>query len=108
MGYTKSSVKRAQDNTGDEILTYLKNSGEHIQAVTNIPVQDINDMEEIGTITYVGIEDANAEWTIKKIDETSTMSIRYATIINNPIHTTYSSAWNSRASLVYEHYSSLF
>jgi hypothetical protein len=108
MSYTKSSVKRAVDPSGDSILTYTAGTGEHIQAVANIVIHDVNDVEEVGDITYVGIENANAEWTIKKIDESSGISIRYATITNNGGYSAYSSAWSARASLTYELYSNLF
>lgn len=108
MGYNESSVKRATDASGDEILTYQNESGAHIQAVAHIPIQDVNDLEEVGDITYVGIEDANAVWILKKIDESSGIAIRYATVSNNPTKITYSEAWTARASLTYELYSELF
>lgn len=108
MGYNQSSVKRAVDSAGDDILTYQLGTGEHIQAVANIPILDVNDLEEVGAVTYVGIENANAEWIIKKIDETSGISIRYATIANNGGYSTYTDAWTARASLTYALYSSLF
>jgi hypothetical protein len=108
MGYTESSVKRAVDPSGDDILTFQKDTGEHIQAVAHVPVQDVNDLEEVGAITYIGIEDANAEWIIKKLDETSGISIRYATVSNNGGYSTYSDAWAARASLSYDLYSALF
>jgi hypothetical protein len=108
MSITKSSVKRAVDAAGDDILTYTVGSGEHVQAVAEIVIQDVNDIDEVGVITYIGIEDANAEWAIKRLDETSGIQIRYATVLNNGGHTTYSSAWAARASLAYGLYSSLF
>lgn len=108
MGYTKSSVKRAVDTSGDDISTYLDQSGAHIQAVANVPVYDVNDVDEDGSVTYIGIENAHAEWTIKKLDETSGMSIRYATETNNTSYTDYTSAWASRVSLIYGLYSELF
>lgn len=108
MSYTKSSVKRAVDPSGDNILTYSLDTGEHVQAVANIPIQDVNDLAESGDITYVGIENANAEWIVKKIDETSGLSVRYATVANNGGYSTYSGAWAARASLNYGLYSELF
>jgi hypothetical protein len=108
MSYNQSSVKRAVDPDGNDIMTYTNGAGAHIQAVAPVPVQDVNDLEEVGAITYVGIENANAEWTIKKLDETSGLSIRYATVDNNGGYTTYSSAWTARASLSYGLYSTLF
>ena len=108
MGYNQSSVTRAVDDTGDEILTYQDGAGAHIQAVANIPIQDVNDIDEVGAITYIGIEDANATWIIKKLDETSGISIRYATIGNNPTQSTYTDAWTNRATLTYGRYSELF
>lgn len=108
MSYNQSSVKRAVDPSGDNIMTYTNGAGAHIQAVAPVPVQDVNDLEEVGVITYVGIENAHAEWIIKKLDETSGLSIRYATVDNNGGYTTYSSAWTARASLSYGLYSTLF
>lgn len=108
MVYNKSSVKRAVDASGDNILTFTDGAGAHIQAVTDIRLQDVNDIAEVGDITYVGIEDADGEWLLKQIDESSGLSIRYATESNNPSYTTYSGAWAARATLTYEHYSDLF
>lgn len=108
MSYNQSSVTRAVDSSGDSILTYINGAGAHIQAVAPVPVQDVNDVDENGDITYVGIENANADWIIKKIDESAGLSVRYATEDNNGGYSTYSSAWSARASLTYGLYSSLF
>ena len=67
-----------------------------------------NDIEEVGTITYIGKEDPAGEWFIQKVDQTSGTSIRYATVKNNPTYTTYSDGWTNRATLTYNTYSGSF
>ena len=108
MSYNQSTVKRAIDATGSDIRTFADGAGAHIQAVAPIPIHDVNDLAEVGDLTYIGIENANAEWIIKRLDESSNLSIRYATIANNGGYSTYSSAWAARASLSYGLYSELF
>jgi hypothetical protein len=108
MSYNQTSVKRAVDASGNDIMTYINGAGAHIQAVAPINIHDVNDLAEVGDITYIGIENANAEWILKRIDESSGFAIRYATIANNGGYSTYSSAWTARASLNYGLYSELF
>lgn len=67
-----------------------------------------NDVEKIGEITYVGMEDNKPTWFVQKIDKTSGLSIRYATIINNPTIDNYSDAWSSHTDLIYGTYSEAF
>ena len=107
MTLTESYVLRSQDTTGDKIKTIVDDS-EHLQVTAIVNISDINDIEDIGLITYVGIETATGTWTIKKIDETNGISIRYATIINNTAVTNYVDAWANRASLTYDTYASAF
>ena len=68
-----------------------------------------NDVEEASSsLTYVGKEDADGQWALVKIDESSDTSIQYATVSNNPTKTTYTTAWADRASLTYQNYSEAF
>jgi len=53
------------------------------------------------TITYVGKVHPNGDWMLQKIDTTSGIQIRYASVKNNTAYTTYASAWAARASLEY-------
>lgn len=67
---------------------------------------ETNDVEEVGAVTYIGKEKSAAGWMIQKIDSTSGVVMRYASVINNPTVTTYADAWTNRAStLVYDIYS---
>jgi hypothetical protein len=67
-----------------------------------------NDIEEVGTLTYIGKEDSQAEWYIQKIDSASGTTIRYASIKNNVSITNYSDAWSNRNLLTYGTYSQAF
>jgi len=64
-----------------------------------------NDVEEVGAVTYIGMEDKLSTWSVMKIDTTSGASLRIASIKNNVSVTTYSSAWTNRATLTYGTYS---
>ena len=68
-----------------------------------------NDVDQASdTLTYVGQEDPEGIWAIKKIDTTSGTEIRYATNINNDSYTSYTSAWTDHTSLVYGTFSQAF
>ena len=69
---------------------------------------NVNDLEEVGSIQYLGKEDSSGDWYIQKIDSTSGKSIRYATINNNTSITSYSDAWTNRATLTYDTYGTAF
>jgi len=60
------------------------------------------------TITYIGEETVDGEWLVNKLDTTSGLAKGYATIKNNPTYSTYSSAWNNKATLVYNNYADAF
>jgi len=68
-----------------------------------------NDIEEASaTVTYIGMEDKNGNWTVKKIDTTAGAIFSYATVKNNSGYVTYDTAWTVRASLTYENYGDAF
>jgi hypothetical protein len=48
------------------------------------------------TVTYIGTEDRDGVYLIKKIDTSSGTSFTYATIVNNGSVTTYADAWAAR------------
>jgi len=65
----------------------------------------INDIDEASeTLTYVGIENISGNWIIFKIDESSGISIRWASQNNNSSITSYSTAWQNRTTLNYATY----
>ena len=108
MALTPSSVKRSTDATGDDILTFRTAGGKEVQAVG--PVDDAGgqivgfvacDLAEAGAVTYVGKQSAGGAWLVRRIDATSGLELRYATIANNPAVTTYAAAWAGRAGLTY-------
>jgi hypothetical protein len=81
-----------------------------LQRVTSKSFGDYiaNDIEETGGTTYIGFENLDGGYFIERIVESSGKEIRFATIINNPTKTSYSSAWTDRASLVFNTYSTAF
>lgn len=67
-----------------------------------------NNIAESGTITYIGYEDADGDWFIKRLDTASGTEIRFATVNNNVSTTDYSTAWTNRADLTYNTYGTAF
>lgn len=68
-----------------------------------------NDIEEASsTITYIGMEDKDGAWYIKKIDTTTLNEFKHATVLNNSGYTTYTNAWTNRAILIYSDFSGAF
>lgn len=54
------------------------------------------------TTTYIGQEDVDSNWLVTRIVQSGNVnSFRYATIRNNATKTTYTGAWNARATLSY-------
>lgn len=69
----------------------------------------MNDKTEDGTIVYIGLEDADADWIVQKLDYTSGLSRRFATKLNNPTVTSYADAWAAKdTTLVYGTYGAAF
>jgi len=61
-----------------------------------------NDLDDVSPITYIG-KSNGINWEVQKVTETgSDLSIRYATILNNSLYTTYDDAWTNRLTLTYE------
>ena len=82
------------------------NSDGSINVKTNYETNDI--IEASTTVIYIGMEDKNGNWWIKKVDTSSNNSFSHATELNNSTITTYSSAITARATLTYGRYSSAF
>lgn len=69
----------------------------------------MNDKTADATIVYVGLEDADADWIIQKLDYTSGLERRFATKLNNPTVTSYADAWAAKdTTLVYGTYGVAF
>lgn len=64
----------------------------------------LNVDENTSTTTYVGKTDNYGNWVIQKIIADPNIAVTYASAVNNPTYTTYSSAWASRTSLSYDSY----
>lgn len=61
-----------------------------------------NDLDDAAPITYIG-KSNGTNWEVQKVTESgSDLSIRYATILNNSLYTTYADAWTNRLTLTYE------
>ena len=61
-----------------------------------------NDIDEVATSTYIG-KSNGVSWQVQKVTESGNdLSIRYATILNNPSNTTYADAWTNRLTLTYK------
>jgi hypothetical protein len=77
-----------------------------------LPVNDVwgvNNIDEASaTVTYIGAENSEGDWYIKKIDTTSGTSFTHATEVNNGSYTTYATAWTARTLLTYGAYSTAF
>lgn len=68
-----------------------------------------NDIEEASaTVTYLGFENRDGDWYVKKIDTSSGNSFSHATVTNNSSYLTYDTAWAARGSLVYENFKEAF
>ena len=69
----------------------------------------MNDKEDVDKITYIGMEDSTGDWIIQKLDQTSGISRRFGTKLNNPTVTSYGDAWDARATtLNYDIYGTAF
>ena len=59
-------------------------------------------------ISYRGLEDSTGDWIIEKLDETSGVSRRFATKLNNAAIADYDEAWTGKADLDYDTYGTAF
>lgn len=60
------------------------------------------------TVVYLWKESRKAEWLIQKVDTTSDLIMSYATILNNPLITTYTDATVNYLTLTYGRFSEAF
>lgn len=121
MPLTPGSVTRSDDLTGDEILTLEVPGGALAQGVALVDdsgaqagvgrnplavaeVYASMDVAEAAPLTYVGKLARDGAWLVQRIDETSGMAVRYATVANNALVADYATAWAGRAGLTYGTY----
>lgn len=66
---------------------------------------NFNNYIESGSTTYVGYQDSDGDWMIRKIVfSDNSIASTYATIKNNASYTSYASSWSDRESLSYDTY----
>jgi len=95
------------DVTGDGKLEVNASVTATVDAV--VDKWNVNDIDEASaTVTYIGQEEKEGGWYLKKIDTSSQVVFTHASVTNNPSILTYSSAWTSRASITYQAFSSAF
>ena len=105
-----ASFDRANQTLGVEQVLYNQLSGNLVRGTSfGSGAFALNDLAEVGSITYIGMEDAEGTYVIEQLNNASGLVVRYATILNNPTVTTYADAWAARATtLVYNVYSTAF
>lgn len=101
LGYDGSNLVRLKTNTSGELIANLESDA-------GLQCNDVDDYTTANT-TYVGLEDKDGVWCIKKLDETGNfLVITYATITNNPTLTSFSTAWSARTTATYNVFSTAF
>lgn len=102
-------LNRVFDDATNSLATDLP-TGTTISITQNpSDVYTTNDIDSASsTITYMGMEDKDGAWYIKKIDTSTGTVFLHATITNNSSVTTYSDAWTARATLTYGDYKNAF
>ena len=113
IGDRHNQSRQLKVNEDGSIDINTLNDGQIISSTNPLPVynikQNTNDIEEASsTITYIGTENKNGNWLVKKINTSSGASFSYATINNNSSYLTYDTAWTARAGLTYEKYGDAF
>lgn len=99
--YAGSSFSAFQDESGSDARAML--NGRYELKTATVDAWGVNDHDQVSeTDSYVGEEDTDGSWRIKKVEISSTVtSTRYATVKNNPEVESYADAWTDRASLNY-------
>jgi hypothetical protein len=67
-----------------------------------------NNIKAVGAVTYIGLEDKDGVYCIKKIDATTDVVFTYATILNNAGVATYAAAWAGILTNTYTVFSGAF
>jgi hypothetical protein len=93
MSLVPSSVKRSEDVTGDDILTFTTAGSKLVQVVADLAGYATNDLEEAtATMTYIGKQRADGAWLVVSMDTTTGIQLRYATVTNNAAVLTYAAS----------------
>ena len=99
----------------DDLITELEKKADltETQPVTTLETFNTNNIDDNNTTAstaYIGLEDKEGTWVIKKIDYSvaATPEFTYATITNNAGVATYAAAWAAISTLTYQVYSSAF
>lgn len=81
-----------------------------IQGGKPLDAFETNDVDKVSdTLLYNGIEDKNGTWCVQQVDSSNNdVSLRYATVANNPSYGSYTDAWAARVSLIYDLFSVAF
>lgn len=109
-GVEVSPATSTNQTSGDQKTKVVDSGGNVIDTFGPSPSKEVNYIEEAtATITYIGSETAAGVYEVQKIDETSGVTITYATITNNPTVANLTAAWAARATtLVYNVYSTAY
>jgi hypothetical protein len=69
-----------------------------------------NDVDKVSSVLlYDGGEDKEGQWCVQRVDSTGgDVSIRFATVTNNPSYTDYTTAWANRLALQFDLFSIAF
>lgn len=85
---------------------------QQVKDLTALAAFSVNDVDAVSeSLTYVGCEDKDGVWLVKKISVSGTVTtIRFATagIIANAAYTNYGDAWDDRATLTYTTFGEAF
>jgi hypothetical protein len=82
---------------------------QELGAVFGYNANNLDDGATAANVIYVGLDDKNGAWWLKKCDfSTAPATISHATITNNGATATYAAAWTARASLIYGRYDQAF
>ena len=99
----------------DDIITELERKAnltetQPVSALDTYNTNNIDDNNTTASVAYIGMEDKDGTWVIKKIDYSvaATPSFTYATVTNNGGIANYAAAWAAISTLTYNVYSLAF
>jgi len=79
----------------------VSNTKNPVQIVEDYLFHNLDDTTTALT-TYIGTQNSSGVYRVKKLVESTTSNMSYATLNNNPTKSTYALAWADRVNLVYE------
>jgi hypothetical protein len=101
-----TAIENIEIDTSD--LATADNQTNGSQKTQILDLYNVNNIKTVGLVTYIGMEDKDGVYCIKKIDSTTDDVFTYATITNNPTITTYANAWAGILTNTYSIYSLAF